>query len=258
MIKFGKLTHPSRNISDEIKRAKKQGFDYVEIGIETPNDFNAIRKNKSSIKEALAGLEYLPLGHTTWWYDLSSPYELVRKAWVNQAKNDINIAGELGIKLLNFHFMVLSGILLRERNSRKVVLDNYIKSLGELSDYAKKKNVVLMFENGEEKFEYYRYVIDKTPNLMVHFDVGHAFISGRMKGVCRFFSYFKNRIAHIHMHDNRGDKDEHLPLKKGKIKWKIVASLLKKYNYDKTITFEVFTSDKDLTKSRYYFKKLLN
>ena len=113
-----------------------------------------------------------------------------------------------------------------------------------------------MLENGEEKFEDYIHVLDNTPEVKVHFDVGHAFISGGMNGIEHFISYFCDRIAHIHIHDNHGKQDEHLALRKGSINWKKVVFLLKKYRYDKTITVDVFESEEDLIKSRQYFRKL--
>jgi len=43
MIKLGRMTNPGRYIIKEINKAKNLGFDYVEIGIEVPNDFNVLR-----------------------------------------------------------------------------------------------------------------------------------------------------------------------------------------------------------------------
>lgn len=256
MVKFGKLTNPFRNIIKEINKTKKLGFDYVEIGIEFPTNAEILRKNKSSIIKLLKKFPYPPLGHTCWWYLLNSPYDIVRKAWLNQARIDIKVATILGIKLLNFHFWVPANILLENQASRKIMLNNYVKSLNALSDFANKRQITLILENGEEKFEYYRYVVDRVPKLKVHFDVGHAFISGGMKTIRKFIDYFGNRIYHIHIHDNHGKQDEHLALRKGKINWKQIVSALKKINYNKTITFEVFKSDRDLLKSKNYFTKL--
>lgn len=256
MIKIGRMTHPIRNLMGGINKTLNMGFDYVELGIEPINDAQFIHKNKKLIKKLLKKFSHLPIIHTAWWYDLSSPYDEIRKAWIKRGCADINIANELGAKLINFHFMVHSGALLKYKNSKKMILDNYVKSLKYLCNYADKIMVEVMFENGEEKFEDYKYVLDNVSKLKVHFDVGHAFISGGMRNIKRFFYYFNDRIVHIHIHDNHGKQDEHLALKKGKINWKQVVSILKKSRYDKTITFEVFKSDKDLLKSREYFRKL--
>jgi len=256
MIKFGRMTHPGENIVKEIKKTKHLGFDFVEIGIEAPTDASALRKNKSSIQKMLKEFNNPPLGHTSWWYELGSPYDSVRKGWIEQAKIDIEIASELGIKLLNFHFKILSRILRQHEKSLKLISDNYVKSLRELSKFAKKKDIVIMLENVEGNFEYYKYVLDKVPEIKFHFDVGHAFILDGMPEIRKFGSYFRERIVHIHVHDNNGKEDQHLGLGKGSTKWKEVVSLLKKIEYDRTITFEVFTSDKDLVKSMEYFRRL--
>jgi sugar phosphate isomerase/epimerase len=58
------------------------------------------------------------------------------------------------------------------------------------------------------------------------------------------------------MHDNHGKHDEHLPLGNGKIDFRKVVKLLKNYNYDRTVTFEVFTSTRDAARSRDLFKRL--
>ncbi len=255
MIKFGMLTSPGNPIEKEIGKAKRLRFDYVEIGIEAPATL-FFEKNKSLILKSLKEFSYLPIGHTTWWYDLGSIFESVRKGWLRQAKIDTKIANGLRIKLLNFHFLIRSKFLLQNKSSRKIVLENYVESLKELSKFAKKYDITLMLENGEEKFEHYKYVLDRVSDIKVHFDVGHAFVSGKMSTVKKFVYYFGDRIAHIHIHDNNGKYDEHLALRKGKINWKNVVSILKKINYEKTITLEVFKSEKDLIKSRDFFKRL--
>lgn len=249
------MTYPGGNILLEINKAIKHNFDFVEIAIEPPTDFRILIKNKSSIRKLLEKFRDKPIGHTAWWYDLSSTYEEVRRAWLVQAKLDITTAKTLGIGLLNFHFQIPSSIILKNKKYR-IALNNYVKNLRLLADYAKKNDIRLMLENGEEKFEYYKFVLDKVPDLKVHFDIGHAFISGKMKTIYKFFSYFDNNIEHIHIHDNHGERDEHLPIGKGKIKWKNIVNLLKKYNYNKTATFEVHNSEKDLYESIKYFKKL--
>lgn len=257
MVTFGRLTHPSKNIVQEIRKTKSLGFDYVEIGIEAPAVLD-FWQQKKKIKAYLKKFCHPPIGHTTGWYDLSSPYQLIEKAWLEQAREDIELASELGIKLLNFHFWVPSKFLLDNQKTRKIVLWNYINNVNKLSGYTKQRNITIMLENGDERFEYYNFVLAKTPNIKVHLDIGHAFLSGGTRTIKKFISYFGNRIAHIHVHDNHGKFDEHLALRKGKINWKRVVSTLKKSGYEKTITFEVFKSEKDLVQSREYFRKLWN
>jgi sugar phosphate isomerase/epimerase len=79
-----------------------------------------------------------------------------------------------------------------------------------------------------------------------------------MRGVRDYLEAFSDRLAHVHMHDNHGKEDEHLPLGKGKIDFPEVIRLLKDINYDRTITFEVFSSHADAVRSMRYFSKHWN
>ena len=49
---------------------------------------------------------------------------------------------------------------------------------------------------------------------------------------------------HIHLHDNDGQRDLHLPMGTGIIDWDALIKTLKRI-YDGTITLEVFSRDKD-------------
>ena len=52
-------------------------------------------------------------------------------------------------------------------------------------------------------------------------------------------------IAHMHMHDNHGFRDEHLPLGVGTIELPKIIAGLKGIGYDKTITLEVHADDRE-------------
>jgi sugar phosphate isomerase/epimerase len=100
--------------------------------------------------------------------------------------------------------------------------------------------------------------MEKVPKLKFHFDIAHAYIENRMTGIRSYLDAFSDRLVHIHIHDNHGEEDEHIPLGWGKIDFRKVVRWLKELNYDKTITFEVFTSNQDAVRSREYFRKLWN
>ena len=53
---------------------------------------------------------------------------------------------------------------------------------------------------------------------------------------------FRDKIIHIHWHDNHGRKDEHLPIGEGLIDHEKIVRALKNIKYDRTITLEVFTN----------------
>lgn len=260
--KFGMLTNPTIDILKEIKTAAKLDFDYVELGIEGPEGRPEILLNKKDkILELLKKNNLFAIGHTSWWVELGTEYEPVRRGWLEECKKRIDVASELNIPIINFHSHS-RGMYLRNEKYKKRVLDNWVRSLKELVHYDEIKNVKIMFENAAEKEEIgelkdFKYIVDRVPNLKVHLDIGHAFIFGGMKSIEKYVTSFKNKILHIHVHDNHGKSDEHLPIGKGKINWRQVIKLLKKIDYEKTITFEIFSkSRKDVVKSREKIKKL--
>ena len=75
-----------------------------------------------------------------------------------------------------------------------------------------------------------------------------------MKSVLGYINTFRDKIIHIHWHDNHGRKDEHLPIGEGLIDHEEIVRALKNIEYDRTITLEVFTNSNDAISSRNKLK----
>ncbi len=56
---------------------------------------------------------------------------------------------------------------------------------------------------------------------------------------------FGDRLHHLHVHDNKGQSDRHLPPGTGTINWREVVRALREVGYDETMTLEVFVPDRD-------------
>ena len=101
------------------------------------------------------------------------------------------------------------------------------------------------------------YMTKKVPGLRVHLDVGHAHIHSK-RAIEEYFGLMKSKIVHVHVSDNHGNSDEHLPLGVGTIDWEYITNILKVYKYNKTITFEIHADDRDyLLLSMKKFKELI-
>jgi sugar phosphate isomerase/epimerase len=257
--KFGRLTNPREDILKEIGLTAKLGFDFVEIGIEGPGgDPDILIKNKAKILKAIRYNGLFAIAHTSWWSDLGSPYENVRKAWIEEGKRAMMAANGLEINLINFHAHSNS-FFMEVSSSKKLVLNNYVSSMKELVDYGRGLGLKVMIENMPDKREIHnltdiKYITDRVNGLGFHLDVGHAYINGGMKSVLDYIRVFRKRLWHIHMHDNHGQGDEHLPLGTASLEYEKVVSAIKRIGYDKTITLEVFT--KDLDYAQYSMNKL--
>lgn len=60
-----------------------------------------------------------------------------------------------------------------------------------------------------------------------------------------FIDRFYEKLAHVHLSDNLGQRDDHLPLGAGRVNYKTPVRELKKRNYSGTITLEIFCKDRD-------------
>ena len=196
--------------------------------------------------------------------DLASDYERIRYAWIAEALDEIKLAKQLGISLINFHSNA-RGMFCGDNNKR-IVLDNLIKSLQAIISQIKRSddynNIQIMLENvpvsssGIHRIDEFRYIVYNVPGLNVHLDIPHAFTAGGMQAIIDYIKAFREKIVHIHWHDNHGLRDEHLPIGKGLIDLKKVAEELKNISYNRTITLEVFTSRQDAKDSADKLKEL--
>jgi sugar phosphate isomerase/epimerase len=86
-------------------------------------------------------------------------------------------------------------------------------------------------------------ILEADVRLGFHLDVGHAHV-GRLR-LDNVLEHLGPRLLHVHLSDNRGQSDDHLPLGAGTINWPQVLRRLKQSGYDDTFTLEVFSADRD-------------
>lgn len=116
-----------------------------------------------------------------------------------------------------------------------------IESLQSICDFAADCGITIAVENmpevpkifGKYPQEMLQMVEEvNRDNVGLTLDIGHANTIGKSKGteiMDDFLKMYKGRISHVHLHDNMGKKDEHLPLGKGNVDWKRVMDSLSNY-----------------------------
>ncbi|MBI4167676.1 MAG: sugar phosphate isomerase/epimerase [Candidatus Aenigmarchaeota archaeon] len=246
---FGTTTNPSIDVINEIKEIALLDFDFVEISIEEPcGSHRIIARNARKINRVIAKHKMFALGHAPWWIDLGSPHEIVRKAWISECEKIIDVCKKISARKITFHAHSQS-MLLSDNTLRREVISNYIENMKSLVDYAGGDTVV-MLENTTEmsSLKDFDKIISGVRGLGVNLDIGHAFIAGGMKSVSSHIKKFSKRIEHIHMHDNHGKMDEHLPIGLANIDFRKTINDLKKIKYDKTVSLEVFVPERTVTR----------
>lgn len=93
-----------------------------------------------------------------------------------------------------------------------------------------------------------------SPNLQASLDTGHVNVHSSQKVVDWIEGYGK-ALKHMHLHNNYGDNDSHLSLKKGTLIFEEIFDKIKVLNLDPVMVLEIFT-EKDLYESVEYMQEL--
>ena len=251
-MKIGFPNNPRKDIIKEIEWIGKNKFDFVDLYLEedaaTPEKID-VKKVKNALKKYK--LEAIT-GHTAWYLPIGSPIKSIRTAAILESKRYFEVFSKLGVKFVTIHANWPGGMF-----SPKAGIKFQVDSLKKLVLEGKKAGIEVMYEPTEkpyDSFENVSKILHAIPKLHLHLDIGHANLYGNSPE--EFIKKFHKRLKHVHMHDNDGYDDLHLPMGAGNIDWKTLIPFLKKH-YNKTITLEVFSNDKDFVLlSRDKLKKL--
>jgi sugar phosphate isomerase/epimerase len=112
--------------------------------------------------------------------------------------------------------------------------DAAFSSLEHLTLHARHAGVTICLENTTSEMggpAYLRAFVDETrlTTLRFNFDIGHAHLAEGPEDarIAKGFEPLRELVASAHIHDNLGEKDEHLPLYDGTIAWPGARALLK-------------------------------
>jgi len=112
--------------------------------------------------------------------------------------------------------------------------DAAFSSLEHLILHARHLGVTICVENTTSEMgdpAYLRAFVDETrlTGLRSNFDIGHAHLADGPvdERVEKGFAPLRELVVGVHLHDNRGEKDEHLPPYEGTIDWRAAIKTLK-------------------------------
>ena len=116
----------------------------------------------------------------------------------------------------------------------------------------KDDNFVLAIENVLEDEPYtLREVVDGIDDKRVGicFDIGHANIVSSVP-IEEWTKLFQDKLYHVHIHDNMGEFDLHLPLGDGKINWQGIIDSIESSGVKPTYTIENIHCEKSFESLR--------
>ena len=75
-----------------------------------------------------------------------------------------------------------------------------------------------------------RELLDRFPQYGFCLDVGHALVELGPTGPFRYLEALGNRLLHLHLHDNHGARDDHLPVGAGRVPWEGLKGFLQGFS----------------------------
>ncbi len=238
-MKIGFPNHPRKNIIEEIEWIGGNGFDFVDLFLEEDQAVPE-KINVEELKQLFKKNNLSVIGHTAWYLPIGSPIKSLRETAIKEVIRYFEVFNKLGVEFITIHAHWPGTIF-----SPKEGVEFQIESLRKLVKEAEKYNLKLMYEPIDtlnDSVENVSAILIAVPELFFHLDIGHANLFGRKPE--EFIEKFHPKLKHVHLHDNFGNADLHLPLGCGVINWEEVLKTLKKY-YDGTITLEIFSRDRD-------------
>lgn len=256
---FGAMNDPSRDIVEEVRSIASLGFDYIDLTVEGPRSLaKDISGRLAVIRDEVSRYDLQIVGHTAWFLELAHPYERIRRVFVEEALEAIDILARLGVEKVTFHPFLLASSLYRRQPYRSKLLEALIGSLREVNRRALDNGIRVMVENMDGgrmwSIEEYARMVDEA-DIWFHLDIAHANLDTEHLNLEIFLDKFKpgDRLLHIHISDNFGGSaskgwDLHLPIGVGSIDWDEAFKILRNHGYSGTVTLEVFSRDRDYLK----------
>jgi len=218
-----------RSLVEAIEFARRHGLSAFEVWAdhphahpdETPNEL------RERLRRELAGFARVsvhgPLGNAS----LASINPGIWRESLRQYLATVELAHDIGAAVLVVHPGDLRDPRFADEFPRRSQ-----EALGQLARRAEQLGVTLAVENCGP----YHAGVDRTadelraliahvgsPRLKACLDTGHGAVNRNTADLVRLLG---NAIVHLHVHDNHGQRDEHLPMGRGTIDFSVLAPVL--------------------------------
>jgi len=213
-IGFSTLALFMSSLEQCLETASKDKFQLMEILCEGPYWPRNVLSLDKSVFEAFYSYDIDVFLHSP-TIDLN-PASLnpgIREETLKQLEETIDFAAKINAKAITTH----PGLIHRfEERVRKYGMQHAIETLKSANEYAMGVGIKFSVENMPNKYAYFcnsaeeHQFFIKECGSYATVDTGHANTTKDVK------SFFKmKKIAYYHLHDNNGEKDQHLTLGEG-------------------------------------------
>lgn len=227
---------------DETLSVSKLGLPFIEISLDDPAMVSGWIPQLLEIKKNY-GIRFL--AH---YPNEDNPFDvaILRDKFLPRIKALMETSRQLDITKATLHFWM------DKRWATADLIRGKLEILKRIVDDGNDFGITVCIENLSERADSFAPAFEAIPGLKMTLDIGHAQLLARQNTSFRFIEEHFPRIAHIHVHDNRGGtsvKDDlHLALGEGSVDYKAILKALISKHYDSTMTMEV--KSKDMLKTK--------
>ncbi len=238
---------PGMDIWSWMELAQELGLGGVELradpGIAHPDELSPFDRQRLR-KLSSDGLK-LSLHMPIHGVSLTWPVRSVAAASLGEVIRSLELAAEIGADVVIIHpgrlpeeYLPFPKWLERSRDLLRF-------ALGLLLPRAEKLQVKIALENlgnGRDRglvqtAEEHLAILSEFPGLWACFDLGHLHTLGGSPG--EYIRALSSRLIHVHLHDNLGDWDAHLPLGEGNAPWRETLATLEENRFSGRIILEI-------------------
>jgi sugar phosphate isomerase/epimerase len=266
MERFGATTFLGfgGSLEEFIELVSRLRLGYLEVkcepGLLYPREVSSAERAR--LKKAFQDRGITPTVHASLYdINLGSLNPLIREASVRQLLECLKLAHDLGAEIVVVHPGDLPGDY--PEDLLPLSRANLIEGLREALELAERLGVTLALENkargrnrGLIQFPGEHLSLIEglgSANCRVAFDVGHAYTLGL--DIIRYLEKVFPYLVEVHLHDNDGLEDQHLPLGKGTVKLEPLLLALGRWGYCGPLILEM-DSVEDLRWSKEYLNRI--
>ncbi len=262
-MQYGAMNFPIKPVSDELTEIGALGFDYLELTMDPPRaHYKTLRQQMQKIVNGLDSRGMSIICHLPTFVSIADLTDSIRQASLQEMFHSLEVAVELGASKVVLHPGHIGGLGIYVKET---ALEHANNSLAAIIEHAQKQGLCVCLENMFPRCRAFVEpddfvdILQRFPDLKLTLDTGHANIGARGgRRILQFIEKFGHRIGHLHISDNLGQRDDHIPLGSGVIDFEKIVRAIKRSGYDDTATLEIFSEDRQaLVQSRQKFNELL-
>lgn len=258
------------SIEDAIHKCAELGAGYVEVIYDVPHfspgyDQHQLTSLRGIIDSYGLGVSV----HSSFW-DLNpaSHHRELYGLTLKQVKQSIDACRTLGGRIVVVHFGRCP--IPEAKEFFEEAKKRYREFIEQSLSYAQERGITLALENAGGQSNIYPSTAEELGQFVVGlegakitFDIGHAHLAERRAGkkntgeaIAGSIKALREHIVHIHVHDNHGKWDEHLPPGDGDIDFKSIVSALRSVGYDGLLIAEPWDPEHPLETGRKTMERI--